>query len=83
LGPNPPLAKGNCIGLHVHMPPIMGDSIKPRALAELITQVEPECQLVWGSARSGWLFGAQRWHTVTEIDAQPTKLEIIAVFSGL
>ncbi|KAJ7733794.1 hypothetical protein B0H16DRAFT_1328010 [Mycena metata] len=82
-GPNPPLAKGNYIGLDVHMPPSMDDSIKPRALTEVIMQVEPERQLVWGSARSAWLFGAQRWHTVTEIDAQTTKLEIIAVFSGL
>lgn len=63
------------------MPPAMDASVKPRSMTELVMHVEPQSQLAWGSHLPGWLFGAEHWNVLTEVEGG-TKYEIIAVLKG-
>ncbi|KAJ7034659.1 hypothetical protein C8F04DRAFT_1182936 [Mycena alexandri] len=51
-GSNPQLAKGNYVGINVHMPPSLDHSIKTQTLAEFIMHVKPQRQLAWGSSKT-------------------------------
>ncbi|KAJ7475145.1 hypothetical protein B0H11DRAFT_2018541 [Mycena galericulata] len=81
LLPGHKIAKGNRVALKVHIPPAMDDSVKLRAMTELVMHVEPRSQLAWGSHLPGWLFGAEHWNVLSEVEGG-TKFEIIAVFKG-
>ncbi|KAJ6602430.1 hypothetical protein DFH09DRAFT_1019533 [Mycena vulgaris] len=74
-------AAGHRVALKVHMPPAMDDSVKLRAMTELVMHVEPLRELAWGSHLPGWLFGAEHWNVLSDVEGG-TKFEIIAVFSG-
>ncbi|KAJ7736762.1 hypothetical protein DFH07DRAFT_97897 [Mycena maculata] len=76
------ITKGDHVALKVHMPPAMDDSVKLRAMTELVLHVEPHRQLGWGSHLPGWFFGAEHWNVLSEVGEGRTKFEIIAVFSG-
>ncbi|KAJ6482081.1 hypothetical protein C8R47DRAFT_1133867 [Mycena vitilis] len=80
--PNTQIAPGNRLALKVHIPPAMDDSVKLRAMTETVKHVAPRSQLAWGSHLPGWLFGAEQWNVLTEVDGG-TKFEVIAVFSGI
>ncbi|KAJ6589028.1 hypothetical protein B0H19DRAFT_1102576 [Mycena capillaripes] len=80
--PGHQIAKGNRLALKTHIPPTMDDSVKMRAMTELVMHVEPQSQLAWGSHLPGWLFGAEQWNVLTEVEGG-TKYEMIAVFSGV
>ncbi|KAF8147804.1 hypothetical protein K438DRAFT_1734093 [Mycena galopus ATCC 62051] len=75
------IVKGHSVALKVHIPPAMEDSVKLRAMTELVMHVEPPSQLAWGSHLPGWLFGAEHWNLLSDAEGG-TKFEIIAVFSG-
>ncbi|KAJ7641419.1 hypothetical protein FB45DRAFT_785517 [Roridomyces roridus] len=78
------LAPGHHIAMKVHIPGTMDDSVKPRAMIELVKQVEAPSQLAWGSHLPGWFFGAENWHVLTELEGgAKTKFEIVAVFKGV
>lgn len=80
--PGPQIAKGHRVALKVHIPPSMDDSIKMRAMTELVMHVEPRSQLAWGSHLPGWLFGAENWNVLSDAEGGYTKFESIAVFKG-
>ncbi|KAJ7673444.1 hypothetical protein B0H17DRAFT_1335058 [Mycena rosella] len=75
------IAAGHRVALKVHMPPAMDDSVKLRGMTETVKHVEPQRQLAWGSHLPGWLFGAEHWNVLSDVEGG-TKFEIIAVFSG-
>ncbi|KAJ7629434.1 hypothetical protein DFH06DRAFT_1005909 [Mycena polygramma] len=80
--PSAEIAPGNRLALKVHIPPAMDDSVKMRAMTETVKHVAPRSQIAWGSHLPGWLFGAEHWNVLTEVDGG-TKFEAIAVFSGV
>ncbi|KAJ7084163.1 hypothetical protein C8R43DRAFT_1051809 [Mycena crocata] len=80
--PGQQIAKGNHLALKAQIPPTMDNSVKPRPMTELVMHVEPRSQLAWGSHLPGWLFGAEQWNVLTEVDGG-TKFEMIAVFKGV
>ncbi|KAK7028284.1 hypothetical protein R3P38DRAFT_3354080 [Favolaschia claudopus] len=80
--PGHQIALGHQVALKVHMPPTMDDTVKMSAMTETVKQVQKPSELAWGSHRlPGWLFGAQHWNVLTEVEGG-TKFEIVTVFSG-
>ncbi|KAJ7083474.1 hypothetical protein C8R44DRAFT_992030 [Mycena epipterygia] len=81
--PDAQITEAKCFVLKVCLPPGMDDSLKTRALTEVVMHVEPRSQLAWGSARSRWLFGAEHWNVLSDAEGGGTKFEIIKVYSGV
>ncbi|KAJ7034663.1 hypothetical protein C8F04DRAFT_1347528 [Mycena alexandri] len=55
-----------------------------QCMTELVMHVEPGRKLSWGSHLPGWLFGAEQWVVLNDVDGgTKTKFELIAVFRGL
>jgi hypothetical protein len=81
--PDREIAAGRKLVIRVHMSPTMDDSrVNTRTLTETVLHIEPQSQLAWGAPSRGWLFGAQSWHVLSDVEGG-TKFEIVAVFGGV
>ncbi|KAJ7186792.1 hypothetical protein C8R46DRAFT_1058051 [Mycena filopes] len=84
--PTPPraLVRGDHLALKTNIPPTLDDAAKMRSMTELVMHVEPGHQLAWGSHLPGWLFGAEHWTVLSDVDGGArTKFESIAAYSGV